>query len=319
MKVLRILLLVSLASLANVSRLPAVTITEIVAFGDSLTDTGNASIGSLGTFPPSPPYFDGRFSNGPVFVERLAEGLGVAAPTPSLAGGTNYAFSGALTSLSGLSPAGTPNIGTQVGLYLTDHLTLTSDQLVVIYGGANDFLFAGQTDPSVPVMNLASSITALANAGGQNFLVPNLPPLGSTPALLGTANADPLNALSVGFNTVLDAELDQLESSLGITIFRPDVYGLVQQVIADPGSFGFTNVTAPAFDESTGTVVSNPDEYFYWDTFHPTRVAHQILGDRALAAVVPEPSSLVLIAVGAVGLIPIIRQRRRRLTARTSG
>jgi len=47
-------------------------ITEIVVFGDSLSDTGNlfAHLISEGLpgFPPSPPYYYGRFSNGPALV-----------------------------------------------------------------------------------------------------------------------------------------------------------------------------------------------------------------------------------------------------------
>src|SRR4051794_4802084 len=66
--------------------------TSIVSFGDSLTDTGNVFAASGGTTPAAP-YWMGRASNGPLWVEQLAARLGVAAPTPSLLGGTNYAFS----------------------------------------------------------------------------------------------------------------------------------------------------------------------------------------------------------------------------------
>ncbi len=73
-------------------------ITGIVSFGDSLSDVGNISIGSGGTQPsPTTNYYEGRFSNGPVWVEYLAKDLGVAAPTAALAGGTDYAFGGAQT------------------------------------------------------------------------------------------------------------------------------------------------------------------------------------------------------------------------------
>ena len=39
--------------------------TEIVAFGDSLTDTGNRYGATGGTEPASPPYDAGRWTNGP--------------------------------------------------------------------------------------------------------------------------------------------------------------------------------------------------------------------------------------------------------------
>jgi len=142
--------------------LQAGDITGIVAFGDSLSDTGNTYL-AIG-YPPSPPYYQGHYSNGPIWLEYLAGQLGVAAPTPSQAGGTDNAWGGAETG-NGTSFMGTPNIGSQISTYLTSN-TLSSTQLVTIWGGANDFLNGGQTDPTVPVANLATEITTLA-AGGQ--------------------------------------------------------------------------------------------------------------------------------------------------------
>ena len=54
---------------------------SVTVFGDSITDSGNIPALS-GNFDetPSPPYFNGRFSNGPVFVELIPEQLGVMQP-----------------------------------------------------------------------------------------------------------------------------------------------------------------------------------------------------------------------------------------------
>ncbi|MGI9449228.1 MAG: SGNH/GDSL hydrolase family protein, partial [Geminicoccaceae bacterium] len=68
-------------------------VTDVVVFGDSLSDRGNIPILSDGVnFPPSPPYVDNRFSNGPVYSELLPGLLG-ATCDPSL----NFATGGALT------------------------------------------------------------------------------------------------------------------------------------------------------------------------------------------------------------------------------
>src|ERR1700722_9478309 len=77
----------------------------IYAFGDSLSDVGNAFIGSHGTIP-GPPYSNGRFSNGPVWVQDLAASLNLPALTPSLKGGTDYAVGSAQ---SGTTPVHTAN------------------------------------------------------------------------------------------------------------------------------------------------------------------------------------------------------------------
>ena len=45
---------------------------NIVIFGDSLSDNGNLYAYMKHQLPVSPPYYNGRFTNGPVWVERLA-------------------------------------------------------------------------------------------------------------------------------------------------------------------------------------------------------------------------------------------------------
>ena len=44
----------------------------IYVFGDSLSEAGNFYVATGGALPPSPLYFDGRFSNGKAWVEHFA-------------------------------------------------------------------------------------------------------------------------------------------------------------------------------------------------------------------------------------------------------
>lgn len=279
---------------------------QLVVFGDSLSDTGNVSQITSGLIPESPPYFDGRFSNGPVWVEELSSQLDLPAAGPSLAGGTNCAFGGAKTG-GGFTSLIVPNLGRQITAYLGGH-TLSAEELIVVWGGANDLLNDLQADPSLPVSNLADHITTLAGAGGESFLVPNLPPLGKTPRYRGGSDELLLDALSSQFNGLLAARLDDLETSLEIEVFRFDVFDLMQQIMDDPASFGFSNVTQPALDPQAGPR-PNADEYLFWDDLHPTTTAHQIFGDRAAALVIPEPSSLLLAALATLGLWAYVRRR----------
>jgi phospholipase/lecithinase/hemolysin len=262
-------------------------ITEIVAFGDSLSDVGNTYLAA------GVPAYPGVYSNGPNWIQILAGKLGVAAPTASLAGGTNNAWGGAETG-AGLSFMGTPNLSLQVGGYLASH-TLNSSQLVTVWAGANDFLNGGKTDPTVVVANIAGAISALAGAGGTQFLVPNLPLLGEIPALNGQPQAlrDALDGLTLAFNGLLEANMIQLSQTLGVSIHYLDVNTKFQQIIADPAAFGLTNVTGSAVDDG----VFDGQGYLFFDIVHPTTAVHEIIAQGAFAAVVPEPSSIALLAI----------------------
>src|SRR5215470_6070233 len=101
--------------------LPSGLVGDLVVFGDSLADVGNASLATQGAFPPSALYFQGRFSSGPIWVDTLAEYLGEPVIQPSLAGGLDYAFGGALLESSVPSNFGAPSLATQVGAYLGGH------------------------------------------------------------------------------------------------------------------------------------------------------------------------------------------------------
>jgi 3-phytase len=251
---------------------------------------GNAYLATGGAQPDPPSdYYQGRFSNGRVWLEYLAKDLGVAAPTPSLAGGSDYAFGGAETGTSGLSTQGTPNIGTQISTYLAAH-SPNSSQLFTIWGGANDLLAAQQTNPAISAGNIAQEISTLAGAGAKQFLVPNLPLLGEIPlaSSMSSAVRQSLDQWSVGFNTLLKAEATQLQQSLGVQIHVLDIQSLVQNVMANPAQYGFTNVTGSAINSSLAG-----NGYLFWDQEHPTTQGHQDIGDLG-AQSVPEPSSVVL-------------------------
>jgi phospholipase/lecithinase/hemolysin len=175
------------------------------------------------------------------------------------------------------------------------------------------------------VGHLAADLQRLIAAETQNFLVLNLPPLGLAPRF----NRDPLqsaemNNITKEFNTALTVALDTLEKSEpDVTIYRLDVAGLFNNVVADPAAFGFANVTDPAApglepgDSSYDTrqIVTDPHRYLFWDELHPTTAAHALLAQRALAAVVrvPEPSNgIVVMGLAAIGMLGRNQKRHRR-------
>lgn len=294
-------------SLGFVSAAYAEPIRELVVFGDSLSDTGNVYLATGGAIPPAPPYFGGRFSNGPVWVEHLAERLGAEAPKPSLAGGTNYAFGGAETG-GGIGVVGSPGLLDQVGMYLSGN-TPREDQLFVYWAGANDFLIAGGSDTGAAAENVEAGLRALADAGAKRILVPNMPDLtrlpgASLPPSEFLRTPENVGERSAGFNAALDASLDELEAEYAdVELIRFDAAGLLDSMIDDPQRYGFTNATVPYLANPDG----NPDDDLWYDTVHATTRTHRILADAAYAAVIPTPT-----AAGAALVMFAATLRRRR-------
>jgi phospholipase/lecithinase/hemolysin len=296
---------------------------ELVVIGDSLSDTGNIYARSGDTYPPSPPYDAGRYSNGPVWVEVLADALGLPAPNavfgPAPRDKTNWAQGGATTGyktteLGETGETGEIGMAWQVDEIATDP-TITSrieDALVVVWGGANDFLDAPTTaDPSTSASNLADRVEKLIGLGARSFLLANLPPLDRTPEFttINPALASLAEAFSTGFDTAYRAEVAALEAAYpDVEFYYFDVYAIFEDVLANPGAYGFTNVTGSALEGTT--VVPDPDDYLFWDSVHPTRTGHAELGMLA-AELVREPSEQPAVALLMMGLGGLVAQQRR--------
>ncbi len=268
----------------------AVAFSQLVAFGDSLSDTGNASILNPGF--PLAPYAPGHFSNGNVWIETLATGLGLSA-NPSFGAGTNYAVGGSVTGAPLASPV---PLTSQLGLYLTNVGGVADpNALYVVWGGGNDVRLGNITGTAT---NIGNIVTALAGAGAKHFLVANLPNIGLTPEAQagGPAVVAGATFLSTTYNGQLAAMLPVLATNLNVDIRQLDVFAFLNNVIANPGDYGITNTTNRCYSGVTGvggpgSVCANPDEYIFWDGIHPTAAAHEALGQYALQ-VVPVPGAV---------------------------
>ena len=253
-------------------------IESLIIFGDSFTNAGNS-----GT--PSPPFFESRFANGPIWTDYLADHLqiGGSAKTASKDGGTNYAFGGATTG-AGDSAFGAPSMKRQIDQYLGRNTPQPHD-LFVMLGGANDVFV--EASPQEIVSQTGKNIAQLADHGARRFLVGNMPaPANEFQALL----LHPFEE----HNSLLRDEIARLRRERGLDIIEFDIGALSQQIIAKPGDFGLANVTEPACRDCItmqgaslpGTdIARNPEEFYLWDLVHPTTRAHEIFAQRALETI----------------------------------
>jgi phospholipase/lecithinase/hemolysin len=171
----------------------------------------------------------------------------------------------------------------------------------LVWGGANDALVGGSV--ATAVADIDSIIATLQADGAQHILVPGMPDLGVTPDFFGDPTA---TAYAQAFNALL-------LSTLPAGVTYADTFFLSQQLSQHPEAFGLTNSTAPCFNGTT--VCANPNQYLFWDGFHPTTAADTILANQFATALTPEPSSITLIGTGMSGLLVLIRKGRRSLSA----
>ncbi len=321
---------------------------RLVVFGDSLSDAGNVfrlTSDDPAVYHPDPPpvlgsppfaaYYMGRASNGPNWVDRLADLLGLPRAAASLDGGLNYAYasaeSGAGTNQRYPSPTYPPNppvtvlrTGAQIDAFAAAHGQFKPDDLVTLWVGANDFKSVkGPADVIQIVDNIEQNIRALNGLGARTIIVPNQVDLSTPPYFRqpGSPPAALIRALIDLFNTTLATRLQALthDPSILARIVPVDEFKALNTVFADPAAYGFTNVTNPAltFDAATGAFSEVPDvsDYFWFDLIHPTTGAQAVFADAAYAALIPVPGSLSLLLPGLIALAAVGSFRRTRATA----
>jgi phospholipase/lecithinase/hemolysin len=244
---------------------------NLYIFGDSYCDVGNL-FALTGGAEPAAPYYNGRFSNGPIWLDHVAGFLGVPL-TASALGGTDYAFGGAWVT-EPQSVTGVPSVPEQVKLYLSQHHGKADPKaLYILEGGGNDILDTTSHSPDELGLEIAESLAhselLLREAGAKHFIIPDLFNVGLLPAAAG--NTSFATKASTAANKALDDLLAFEEFLEGIDILRMNVFSLLNSVETDPTHFGFTDVTNPCL---TTNVCSDPDHTFFWDTHHPTEFGH---------------------------------------------
>lgn len=275
----KLALLASIALTAFSASAAIPTYNALYVFGDSYCDVGNISIATSGTLP-GPLYYNGRFSNGPLWVDHVAGFLHVPL-TPSLAGGTDFAFGGALVTAPKVTPQGViPSVPQQVALYLASVKGVAdANALYIVEGGGNDILNSTVSNPDILggeiALGIAESVFALRKAGARHIIVPDLLDVGLLPAAAG--NATFASQASTAANR-------WLELLLFGSATRLDIFSLMNAVVADPTHFGFTNLTTPCLIGTS--VCADPDHTFFWDVEHPTEFGHSFFAvtlENALA------------------------------------
>ncbi|OEC36716.1 outer membrane lipase/esterase [Pseudomonas cuatrocienegasensis] len=254
--------------LAGLSTAHAMPYSQLVIFGDSLSDSGqfpdagspllfgNPTGGLRFTNRTGPGYADNNSEYyAQVSTQRLATQLGLQAlpSTPILpqaltgnADGTNYAVGGYRTDqiLGSIVDTNGSVVDTGLGLsrtrngYLVDVPRVDPNALFYINGGGNDVLqgvIVDQTTASASAADLVAGVAALQAAGARYIIVSDLPDVGLTPAGFASGQRSAFSAAAELFNTELASQL----GTLGGNVIRLNVRGLLAEVQTDLALYGF--------------------------------------------------------------------------------
>lgn len=280
----------------------------IVVFGDGLNDMG--SWGKLTNFkypPAEVGFYEGRWTNGKVWVEHFAESLNLPLSLKN-----NFAMGGATTGFYNINEPlksvlkldeKTPLLGmlAQVQTYLSSNPKIDDKTLFVLWAGGHDignYLEYGQPDLEQypPANNYKQAIELLVKAGARNIFVGTMPDMGFTPAYFGTDKQSKASELSQNLNKGID-DLEISFRNTGVKFYKFDGANVFMKIAMNPANYGikFTDAYLP-FNiinfsqplERTNVAVPNkekglnPDEFMNWWAVSASARVHKILAEEAV-------------------------------------
>ncbi|PJD94406.1 MAG: lysophospholipase [Legionella sp.] len=271
---------------------------NIVVFGDSLSDNGNLYELMQRQFPQSPPYYDGRFSNGPVWVEQIASSYFPDQVDTRL---LDYAVGG-----SGVAEDDEDDVlltlKKQINNYLLSHHDAADpNDLYIVWIGANNYLgMPEDTEATLREVTdgIVHGLERLADKGAKHIVLFNLPNLGKTPAASEFDSEESMSYLSLTHNERLSQSFMSLKEKYPhVEWFYFDAGAVFTEVIDHPDTYNFVDVSHPC----STTMVNNSmkrsvlkmaaavtpmkqndscDGYLFFDLVHPTVFAHKVIAEK---------------------------------------
>jgi phospholipase/lecithinase/hemolysin len=271
--------------------------TSMYIFGDSLS-----AVAGGGTQYPPPPgasaanYWNGRFSNGQVWVEYLAAEQGIPFNTNNDFSNFGDASDEAYQNITAGNYYPPPDVATSLCVYWT----ACSDCFLLAYFDATN---SWTNDINLVMESVSASVEALYSQGTRTLLLPNSVDVSRVPffnyalgALSGNTNDIPalLAAIQVGvpqYNAALASTIATLRSNCpNLTIYAPDFYTQFNFVLNHPASYGLTVTAVDALEDTnlTDKSFAGPGaNYLFWDYLHPTTKVHAFVADYAQQAIAP--------------------------------
>lgn len=273
----------------------------VVVFGDSLSDNGNLYETYKHQLPVSPPYFQGRFSNGPVWIEQLVSSYYPTDPEKHL---LDYAYGGAGVLEGDDDEDGFFTLHREVSAYFQTHETADPNSLYVVWIGANNYLAVPDDSEEAleqVLTGIQHQLHRLVEKGAKHILVVNLPDLGRTPVASNYDIVEQMTYLSKEHNIRLAKDMEGYKAQYpDVQWMLLDVNVVFEDIFEHPNAYKFTNINGTCYEQASLTskpptvlkmvrsikAKANPDAckgYLFFDPVHPTTELHQFMADRTRA------------------------------------
>jgi phospholipase/lecithinase/hemolysin len=241
---------------------------SLYVFGDGVSCTAsNIYGGSL--------YYPYTYSNGKVWVQALAESLGLnfnASANPSDLWHDSAYLLGQINQFS----AG--NANTSLFVVWVCDADFVDDMSYGPYPSLDPTAWNNALNASLT--RHSQAITTLYAKGARTLIMPNAVDITKIPYYSGLSASERsfIRGMVTSFNTGLTTVVNQARASLsGLRIYVPDFFTLLDNMVAHPAVYGFINTTSDALDDGYTELNGPGANYLYWDVWDPSAKAHAIV------------------------------------------
>lgn len=289
-------------------------ISRLVVFGDSYSDNGNTYRLTRNLLPSSPPYYEGRFTNGLMWNEyfvrpKNSETQGSKVVLSNYAYGSGMVLRSNIVTLDDdddeIDTYHIPSLSQEVLLYTTEPAHDLDHTVFVIYMGAVDLALMPEGVDETLFMRrilkiVQGQIDRLVRKGAQHVVVFNIHDFTLSPIWISRAETYAQTHPGVSANVYLanrrhliqeynEALREALKSVPQAHYF--DINALFAEVISADGSKGYqyqlndkeyyiTNFKLACLNSKTGVICKNPENYFFFDEIHSTTAFEKIIADK---------------------------------------
>jgi outer membrane lipase/esterase len=268
--------------------------TSLYVFGDGVSTTTNGPGGTI--------YYGKRYSNGRVWVEVLAQRQGL-----NYDSNRNWSYFGHYS----------PNLLTNLNSFTAP--PDASNALFVVWVNNADFVYDLNNYSPYTTNNLAvwtnainrsltnhlKAIQTLHARGARTLIMPNAVDLTKVPYYVGlpAASKSFVRQRIVEFNARFATVLEEASTSLpGITIHAPDIFTLLDDLLADPVAYGLTNALYNGLSVDALSDPSLADKslagpgasYVFWDYLDPTARTSAVIADDVQQLIAPPRINTIL-------------------------